>query len=490
MSASVSLPATILTTVNHECTMHTPHYTLRWLLYSFLCVAADILDSIISMFYSAKKPEVSLKPSDVDSLSDKQIKKMMFDIPYLLDEHSSIFRLSVGTIAKLSEAWPGEDRDGDGDGDGHKDEDEDEDDLLDSDDDDNSLRYDDDDDLLDEGPVDCSEANALNILFEKTNIPVPRVRRVINWRGNYILVMDHIQGPTLAEVWPTYSLWMKIRVAFTLRRYVRELFRVKASVETPPGPLSNEEPKICYLPSIFGNIRSTRGPFGSYKELTAFFNSRYWLGRKVDDHPLMNESFDDSSPLVITHNALDRRHIIVGEDGHLWVVGWASAGYYPPWFEYVSMDSIICTDRFWELVAPFVCGPYLKQLKWIDRAVYCRYNEKTDRVFIRHRYRVSAVNAIHLAILPHLGRSRKHLLVADTPAPAGASGKSNTSGRGGQRTPPMYFQVSTVDVGLSPTMTTGWEVWSGSKDNASTFHALAKRMYLTDHTRTVYVMSN
>lgn len=63
MSATVSLPAIILIrlTVKHERTMHTPHHTLRWLLYSFLCVAADILDSIISMFYSAKKPEVSLK---------------------------------------------------------------------------------------------------------------------------------------------------------------------------------------------------------------------------------------------------------------------------------------------------------------------------------------------------------------------------------------------------------------------------------------------
>lgn len=144
-------------------------------------------------------------------MSDEQI-----NIPYLIDEHRSIFRLSSGTIAKLSPALFGED-------------DEDllsvsDDDLFDLDDDDNAndiVRNNHDDKLDDKGPVDCPEANIAAILFEKTNIPVPRLRRVIKWRGDYIIVADYIRGPTLAEVWPTYSLCMKIRVAFILRRYVR-----------------------------------------------------------------------------------------------------------------------------------------------------------------------------------------------------------------------------------------------------------------------------
>lgn len=38
--------------------MHNPDI-LKWFLYSFLCVTADVLDAIISIFRSAKRPEVS-----------------------------------------------------------------------------------------------------------------------------------------------------------------------------------------------------------------------------------------------------------------------------------------------------------------------------------------------------------------------------------------------------------------------------------------------
>ena len=226
--------------------------------------------------------------------------------------------------------------------------------------------------------VDCSEANISQIVFEKTNVPVPRVRRVIKWEDTYIIAMDYIKGTTLAEVWPNYSLWMKIRVAYTLRRYVRQLRRVEAPPGTPPGPISNYGPQVCDVSSIFGRIRPTRGPFGSYEELSDFFSDRYRLGWKnilPEDHSLMKATFDNSSPLVITHNDLNPRNIIVGEDGCIWLVDWAWSGYYPPWFEYASMANQVENeqlggwhDRSWYLIIPFVCGPDFQQHEWLCKA--------------------------------------------------------------------------------------------------------------------------
>jgi thiamine kinase-like enzyme len=92
------------------------------------------------------------------------------------------------------------------------------------------------------------------------------------------------------------------------------------------------------------------------------------------DDPSRNDLFDDSEPLVLTHQDLNLRNIILGEDGRLWIIDWEWAGYYPPWFEYVAMwrqneDEIISgtNDKFWKAMVPFICGPYFRQERWLWR---------------------------------------------------------------------------------------------------------------------------
>ncbi|KAF8155640.1 hypothetical protein B0H34DRAFT_504492 [Crassisporium funariophilum] len=45
------------------------------------------------------------------------------------------------------------------------------------------------------------------------------LRRVVKCKWDYLIVMDYVEGVTLAEVWSTLSLRKKIRVAFTLRHH-------------------------------------------------------------------------------------------------------------------------------------------------------------------------------------------------------------------------------------------------------------------------------
>ncbi|KAF5316472.1 hypothetical protein D9619_006598 [Psilocybe cf. subviscida] len=276
---------------------------------------------------------VGSKFSDVDALGDEEIMELVDHAPPLPGvEFASVYRLTPGTVAKICRR-------------------------------------------PNETPKDCSEALILNTLFAKTSIPVPRVRRIIREaEGYHIFVMDHIKGRTLAEVWTSYSLWQKIRAAFTLRRYVRQLHSIKASHTTPPGPLSAHEPEICYVPSVFGHHRPRRGPFASYGELSVFFNKRFQMGLKNKGR---DDKFDDSSPLVIVHNDLNPRNVIAGDDGRLWLIDWGWSGFYPPWFELVAMTNQVeneqCVgwhDPFWTLMVPFVCGPYFKQQTWVLDAAY------------------------------------------------------------------------------------------------------------------------
>ena len=220
---------------------------------------------------------MSLQPSDVDRLSNKKILELIENAPTLHPD-SRVFKLTPGTVAKVSQDW-------------------------------------------DEDAADASEANALDLLFAKTTIPVPRVRRVVKDQWGFLIIMDYIPGPTLAHVWPTLSTWRKIRVAITLHRYIRQLRRLlKASATTPPGPLSAQGARMCESP-IFGPISSHRGPFATYPDFSAFFNERHQMAmdcKKLPrDEPSRNDLFDNSEPLVLTHQDLNLRNIIVGEDGRL-----------------------------------------------------------------------------------------------------------------------------------------------------------------------------
>ena len=77
--------------------------------------------------------------------------------------------------------------------------------------------------------------------------------------------------------------------------------------------------------------------------------------------------FDDSchsQPLVLTHNDLSMRNIIVGHDGKLWLVDWIWSGFYPPLCEYIATKSAAYNDdapRNWWKYIPLVAGAWLKE---------------------------------------------------------------------------------------------------------------------------------
>jgi len=162
--------------------------------------------------------------------------------------------------------------------------------------------------------------STVDLLFAETTIPVPRVRRVVKRQWGFLIFID---GQALAHVWTTFSTWRKICVAFTLRRYIRQLRRLKASPTTPPGSLIAHGPRRFESP-VFGQVQSDHGPFASYFDLSAFFNERHGMAmdaKKVPQDDLSRiDLFDDSEPLVLTHQDLTLRNIILGDDGRLWII--------------------------------------------------------------------------------------------------------------------------------------------------------------------------
>jgi aminoglycoside phosphotransferase (APT) family kinase protein len=217
------------------------------------------------------------------------------------------------------------------------------------------------------------EASTIEFVTMHTTIPIPRVwRRFTDEEGGSIIVMDYIPGERLDHVWPLLSLWSKLWVALTLRRYIRQLRQINSSV---PGPVA-DSPQRCYG----GLISEPCGPFPDYASLSAFFNRRVYIPKKIiypDRHGNEircaypdPEPFDDSSPLVFTHRDIRMRNIILGKDGKIWLVDWGLSGFYPRWFEYVSTVYAAEIDRApdsWNYLIPFVADPLFKHMKWMDR---------------------------------------------------------------------------------------------------------------------------
>ncbi|KAG5651209.1 hypothetical protein H0H81_009476 [Sphagnurus paluster] len=70
--------------------------------------------------------------------------------------------------------------------------------------------------------------------------------------------------------------------------------------------------------------------------LVAFFNE--WCHVPRDAPP--RRRFTTDAPLVLTHNDLYPRNIILGDGGRVWMIDFGESEFYPPWFEYFSMVGV------------------------------------------------------------------------------------------------------------------------------------------------------
>ncbi|KIM44982.1 hypothetical protein M413DRAFT_442945 [Hebeloma cylindrosporum] len=313
--------------------------TLKWV--AWLC--SDALAHILESLLPLSAPGHS--PSDIDDISDEELFRLAregskFKLPSTAICTNNISRVTEHTVLKSAQ------------------------------------------DMEDDTDY-PSEALVLQLVAQQTSIPVPRVRRLLKAEdGTPYIAMEHIPGHQLSFVWPTLSWFGRIRVAFRMHSYVRQLRKIKHPRSAIPGPMGvpGEGGRICPSP-LFGPV-VFRGPFATYSELTGFFNER--LARLLQSgstSPLDTLAFDDSQPLVLTHQDLNPRNFIVGDDGHLWLVDWAWAGFYPPWFEFVAMrrqagneeDVTGKKNPDWDAIIPFVCGWFFEQARWIahiSKALY------------------------------------------------------------------------------------------------------------------------
>jgi hypothetical protein len=181
--------------------------------------------------------------------------------------------------------------------------------------------------------------------------------------------MEYVDGSRLTQCWPSLPWWSKLRVAFTLRRYVNQLRKLRNPNPDRPGPLG-ETPGFCDGVMFYN---STRGPFIDSASLSAFFQRMLGYARHVPcpygAHPQTSDY--RGNPLVFTHNDLNMDNIIMGPDGTLWLIDFAFSGFYPRHFEYIAMECAAkyakpAPGKFFTALIPFITDPYFEERLWLN----------------------------------------------------------------------------------------------------------------------------
>ncbi|KAH7354217.1 kinase-like domain-containing protein [Plectosphaerella cucumerina] len=153
----------------------------------------------------------------------------------------------------------------------------------------------------------------MKFIRSRTTVPVPQVHDAYTDEesGMVRIVMEYIPGNSLDAVWDTYTDSQKESVIAQLRGYMSKLREIKGDfIGSIDGTWCNDH--------YFDNDPEAYGPFPSEAE----FNCDVFL-EVMKGHGI-----------VMTHNDLEPRNILVRGSEAVALLDWELSGYYPEYWEY------------------------------------------------------------------------------------------------------------------------------------------------------------
>ncbi|KAI9673367.1 MAG: hypothetical protein M1829_004134 [Trizodia sp. TS-e1964] len=181
----------------------------------------------------------------------------------------------------------------------------------------------------------CEAAN-LKYAAAHTNITLPKVHRVFNigehdgfWGTGCFFVMDFVQGPTVAECWKNVDEACRLSIISQVADMIQQMQSVIIAI---PGPIGGG----CRFRGIWFSDYGA-GPFNTLQELTDWFNHKLEICNRY--HQSMEGTPEFAfQKLLLTHQDITPRNLILDREGQVWLVDWAYSGGYPPGFEQAALS--------------------------------------------------------------------------------------------------------------------------------------------------------
>ncbi|PVH75823.1 hypothetical protein DL98DRAFT_314795 [Cadophora sp. DSE1049] len=172
---------------------------------------------------------------------------------------------------------------------------------------------------------------------ESLHLPVPRVHRTFKAdvpdfgedtlvEGHFI-VMDYVPGSTVDECWDSLDERQRESVASQVGAIIDTM--QSTTLKLPPGPIGWTGGQKFEGPwfTDYG-----AGPFATLQDLEDWCNHKIDVCIKFKQLPRWSPRFRFRR-LVLTHQDIAPRNLILDAQGKLWIIDWGLAGVYPPGFE-------------------------------------------------------------------------------------------------------------------------------------------------------------
>lgn len=233
--------------------------------------------------------------------------------------------------------------------------------------------------------VDIIEGENMLFVQSRTTVTIPKVYALYtesDTKTNYI-VMENVDGHTLASTWPSLTSQQKETIAAKLRDFYEELRKIPS-----PGYFGSLG-KRHLLDEIFWTREEApmiNGPFESEDALNEAMALKYMIeGRPTYKADFYRQSlpyvFKGHQP-TFTHADCQRKNIMIckiplrGEDSNakqpfediykVTIIDWEKAGWYPSYWEYSLALYALKWDDDWGLVIPKMLDPYHSQAPWLQ----------------------------------------------------------------------------------------------------------------------------
>lgn len=200
----------------------------------------------------------------------------------------------------------------------------------------------------------------MKFVAENTDVPVPNVHLVFEYKSRIFIVMECIHGRYLAYDWRERSPESRAAIFAQLRSIVQSL----RNLRNPKGQevVSN----IIGGPIFDPRLPKTShwGPFPSIFDVRRELRNGILLQHLNEDDRISDLSqlieLHEKQPnsTVFTHGDLSSINILARGDDVVGIVDWETAAWMPPYWEYTSAWDANPQNRFWQKEVDKFLEPY------------------------------------------------------------------------------------------------------------------------------------
>lgn len=218
--------------------------------------------------------------------------------------------------------------------------------------------------------LNLEEGRMMIFIQQRTRIPVPRVFALYHeTEGKSFIVMERIHGQPLTELWNLYTETEKENLVAQLKGLLEQL----RQIESPGGYCSLDQQPL-YDPIFRTPLHNCDGPFDSEMSLNnALIKKCYSSGSegvryKAKFYQRHLHTFFRDHPPVLTHGDIQMKNIMIrpGPKPELVLLDWATAGWYPKYWEYTSALWCAWFQEDWSEWLPKFLEPFPKEYAWFE----------------------------------------------------------------------------------------------------------------------------